>query len=508
MLPPHAPPTPHARPTPRSVSATLVRRPTPAGRRAALSLAFVMAALVALVGLPLVSDRYAAPLHEEVRAVAEPGRGLVTRIHLALALEHAALRDYVETGDTALRARYEAEARAEGEAYARLAPLAERLGPAVRASYAELRAREAAWHASVAGVLADGPAIRRQAALVEAERYEQTLVAAAHLDAAIDHAAQSRRRRILAADRAERWLAAALGAIAVAAGVVVARLGHRVHAFAAEAERRRAELERATESRARLMRGVSHDLKNPLGAIDGYAQLLEDGVMGPLVPAQRESVTRIRRSVRSLLGLVGDLLELAQAEEGQLSVRPRPTDVGAVIRDAAEEHRAAAAAAGHSLHVEIADGLPAIATDAARVRQVLGNLLSNAVKYTPAAGALLVRAELRPRPGAPPTRAWVAADVVDSGPGIPAGREEEIFGEFARLEPDAKPGAGLGLAIARRIARLLGGDITVGDAATGGAAFTLWLPAGALPPAPTAAPVHSDASMPDGAAPLARVAEA
>ena len=98
--------------------------------------------------------------------------------------------------------------------------------------------------------------------------------------------------------------------------------------------------------------------------------------------------------------------------------------------------------------------------------------------------------------------------MVDSGPGIPAGREEEIFGEFARLAPDAKPGAGLGLAVARRIARLLGGDITVGDGATAGAAFTLWLPADALPPAPTATPVHSVASMPGGAAPLARVAEA
>ena len=467
-----------------------------------------MAALVALVGLPLVSDRYAAPLHEEVRAVAEPGRGLVTRIHLALALEHAALRDYVETGDAALRARYEAEAQAEAEAYARLAPLAERLGPAVRARYAELRAREAAWHASAASVLADRPSARGQAVPVEAERYEQTLVAAARLDAAIDRAAQSRRRRISAADRAERWLGAALGAIAVAAAVVVARLGRRVHAFAAEAERQRAQLERATESRARLMRGVSHDLRNPLGAIDGYAQLLEDGVMGPLLPTQRESVTRIRRSVRSLLGLVGDILELAQAEEGQLSVRSRPTDVGAVIRDAAEEHRAAATAAGHSFHVEIADRLPTIGTDAARVRQVLGNLLSNAVKYTPAGGAILVRADARRGEGVPGTGVWVATDVVDSGPGIPAGHEEEIFGEFARLEPDAKPGAGLGLAIARRIARLLGGDITVGDGATGGAAFTLWLPADALPPAPTSGHAGSDTSVPDEAAPLARVVSA
>ncbi|HEV2130925.1 MAG TPA: GAF domain-containing protein, partial [Longimicrobiaceae bacterium] len=94
-----------------------------------------------------------------------------------------------------------------------------------------------------------------------------------------------------------------------------------------ESKRRREEIERVTESRARLIRGFSHDLKNPLGAADGHAALLEDGILGELEPRQLNSVGRIRASISSALGLINDLVELARAEAGQIEIQSGPTDV-------------------------------------------------------------------------------------------------------------------------------------------------------------------------------------
>jgi signal transduction histidine kinase len=234
------------------------------------------------------------------------------------------------------------------------------------------------------------------------------------------------------------------------------------------AEGRRRELAEVLESRARFTRGVSHDLKNPLGAIDGHAALLEEGIKGPLTPDQSSSVGRIRALVRAQLRLIEDIMELARAEAGQLRVEPRRVELGPLLHDVVEEHRAAAEAAGHQLRCSAPGGAVAYA-DPERLHQVLGNLLSNAVKYTPPGGAIAVGV----RQGAP----LVGVEVVDSGPGIPPDKLDAVFEEFTRLETYGKPGTGVGLSIARRIARLLGGDITVESRVGHGATFVLWLPA-------------------------------
>ncbi len=100
------------------------------------------------------------------------------------------------------------------------------------------------------------------------------------------------------------------------------------------------EIEQITESRARLVRGFSHDLKNPLGAADGHAALLDDGILGPLEPRQQQSVARIRASIRSALALIEDLLEHARAEAGQIHVENAPMDVREVAETIAGEYRA------------------------------------------------------------------------------------------------------------------------------------------------------------------------
>ncbi len=242
-----------------------------------------------------------------------------------------------------------------------------------------------------------------------------------------------------------------------------------------ESEQRRDQVERVMESRARLVRGFSHDVKNPLGAADGYLQLLEEEILGELTPRQKESVGRVRRALGSALSLIDDLVELARAEAGQLEVATQQLDPGAVAREIAAEYRAQAEAAGLALTQELPAQPLTVRSDGRRVRQVLGNLLSNAVKYTPDGGRIGVRVG---------TRAsdrlhrgdWVTIDVWDTGPGIPPERGQRIFEEFTRLEPARTPGAGLGLAISRRVARAIGGDLTYESQPGEGSTFTLWLP--------------------------------
>lgn len=234
-----------------------------------------------------------------------------------------------------------------------------------------------------------------------------------------------------------------------------------------------AERERVTESRTRLMRGFSHDLKNPLGAADGFAALLEDGVLGELTDKQRESVHRIRRSIQASLRLIQELLELARAEAGEIDVDCVQVNVSTIACEAADDVRAQATTKHLSLDLQVPDGLQAN-TDSARVRQVLSNLLSNAVKYTDQGGVTVAAKADR-------ERRRIAVIVTDTGPGIPLDKQETIFQEFTRLDPDAKPGAGIGLAISRRIARLLSGDITVTSEPGRGSTFTLWLPDASQP---------------------------
>lgn len=249
------------------------------------------------------------------------------------------------------------------------------------------------------------------------------------------------------------------------------------------------ELRRQIDSKSRLMRGISHDVKNPLGAVLGYAQLLDEGLYGELEPQQRQSIRRMRASVESALGLLEDVLELARSDEGSLPITPEPVDVAAALADAVEAQRAAAERAGHTLDLEVSPGLPAVPTDPARLQQVLGNLISNAIKYVPAGGRIRVSAErIAGRRFLDPGQ-WLAVCVTDDGPGIAPAEQERVFDEFTRLEPGKAAGTGLGLAISRRIARLLGGDLTLESEPGNGCTFTLRLPMpGQQEPGDAAAP--------------------
>jgi signal transduction histidine kinase len=140
-----------------------------------------------------------------------------------------------------------------------------------------------------------------------------------------------------------------------------------------------------------------------------------------------------------------------------------------------EEYLAAAGASGLALVTATHPDLPVIATSRVRVRQIVSNLLSNAIKYTPH-GSVTVRTahQCNGPQGAPGE--WLLVEVADTGPGIPAEKQEYIFEEFSRIGPRDKSGAGLGLAISRLLAQALGGQITVESTGGSGSTFRLWLP--------------------------------
>jgi signal transduction histidine kinase len=170
------------------------------------------------------------------------------------------------------------------------------------------------------------------------------------------------------------------------------------------------------------------------------------------------------------------LLDLARAEAGEIEIHSAPTDVRAVAEEAVEEYHAQAEAARLSLTIKIGNTPPVIESDASRIRQVLGNLISNAVKYTER-GTITVMVDVREEAKAPGPGRSVALDVADTGPGIAEEQHAVLFQEFRRLDTAGeKKGAGIGLAISRRIAQAFGGDITITSAVGRGSTFTLWLP--------------------------------
>lgn len=233
-----------------------------------------------------------------------------------------------------------------------------------------------------------------------------------------------------------------------------------------EAERRQAEVVEITRSRERFIRGLGHDLKNPLSAADGYLQLLERQA-GDLLPTRRQlQLERARRSLHRALDLLENLQEFARVQAGPIDIQVARVDVGAIVEQVVEEARAQAETKGLGLELRLPEGLPPIVSDERRIAQVLGNLLSNAVKYTEA-GRITVSARVQGE------RLGIA--VSDTGVGIARADQARIFEEFQRLST-REEGTGIGLAISQLFARALGGTIEVESALGRGATFTLWLP--------------------------------
>ncbi len=242
-----------------------------------------------------------------------------------------------------------------------------------------------------------------------------------------------------------------------------------------QSEQRRRKLEVVEQSRARLLRGFSHDIKNPLSNADGFLQLLELGLRGPLAPQQLDTLLRARTALNNGLRMLRDLLDFAVASVGRIALTISQASIPDVVNEVVENHRVAADHKQIMLSLQTGPS-PELRTDIDRVRQVLDNLISNAVKYTVTGGHITVTSAVVDGDADNQHGRWVRIDVADNGVGIPSEYHEKVFQEFTRLHPHVEAGAGIGLAISQALATALGGRITLASEVGNGSTFTLWLP--------------------------------
>jgi signal transduction histidine kinase len=241
--------------------------------------------------------------------------------------------------------------------------------------------------------------------------------------------------------------------------------------------------EAANRAKSEFLATMSHELRTPLNAIIGYIELLEVQLAGPLTDQQRSYLERIRSSSRHLLGIINDVLDLSRIDAGRLTVRQDVGRVRDVLEAALTLLRPEAAQRGLSLAVSCDESLT-YAGDEDRVRQILANLLSNAVKFTEPGGRIAVtcgasRAPQSQGEGISPAP-QVYVSIEDTGIGISDEQLAAIFDPFVQAETGrtrSRGGTGLGLTISRRLARLMGGEISAQSQPGRGSTFTLWLPA-------------------------------
>jgi signal transduction histidine kinase len=438
-------------------------------------------ALAALAAVPWAVNSKLTSIRTNMNATLFPARRLVQDYADALALEMAARKYGAARTTPELVSRYAAAAALERARDSELSVMAPRLGTHLAADIAQLHALAAQWHADVNDTTAD-------AAVTD------ILAVARRLDAALAARQAAGRVRIESLEGWNMLLTSILVPLLGAVLLAIFWTGRQLAALAQEAEESRLALAMASEQKATLLRGLTHDLKNALGAAGGFATLLGDEIAGPLTAKQRHAVQRIGHIIEQTMISVQDALLIARTEAGTVPLRYHTEDARALVGETAADFVAAAERAHLTLHFDCADDLPPVETDGALVSKIIGNLLSNAIKYTPAAGRIWVRCFVQPSRQGSTTGPWVAVEVRDTGAGIPAALQEKVFEEFFRAPTAATSarGEGIGLATSRSMARLLGGEITLESEEGHGATFTLWLPA----PAPETArpPQHADLS--------------
>lgn len=251
-------------------------------------------------------------------------------------------------------------------------------------------------------------------------------------------------------------------------------------ALAADVNLLAANLAGSEARRARLLSEVAHELRTPLATIEGHAEGLVDGVFTPA-----EAYAVITGETARLRRLVSDLSLLSRADEGRLEMRPIPSDLTAVAGDVARRLRPQFEGKGVGLVLAPAPPLP-VSADPDRITQVLTNLVGNALAYTPAGGHVAVTCERRDR--------WAEVAVEDTGRGLAPADLDRVFERFFRVRDPLHPtgGTGVGLSIARSIARAHGGDVAAASPGVGrGATFTLRVPL-----RPVSAPPHPGARSP------------
>ena len=265
----------------------------------------------------------------------------------------------------------------------------------------------------------------------------------------------------------DEWLLSALADHAAVA-LENARLSGEVRV---ELEDRLRSSEGATSAMDRALSTLAHDIRTPIGAIDGYCWNMEDGIYGPVTDQQRKALGRVRMSGRHLLSLLDNVMDMARLNAGAITVLTEPVRLAVVAGEAV--HMATPAAAARLQTLTLVGDDVTVTGDQARIRQVLVNLLGNAVKFTPEHGSITVRTRAGDHDGA----RWGEVHVDDTGPGIAEAERAAIFEPYYRSEGTAKaPGVGLGLAISHALVAQMGGALTVESAPGAGSSFRVRFP--------------------------------
>jgi signal transduction histidine kinase len=219
--------------------------------------------------------------------------------------------------------------------------------------------------------------------------------------------------------------------------------------------------------RTQWVAAVSHDLKNPIAAVQLSAGLMEKA--GPLNDVQRGILEKMQRGSERLRSLVTDVLDLARLEAGP-ALRLGAVNPVQVVAEAISDAETLAADKGLTLMTDLPPELPLVRGDAALLGRVMANLLSNAIKYTPSDGQVTVRAK--------PEDGKLQIDVVDTGRGIPPEAQPHIFDRFYRVlgDDEEAEGTGLGLSIVKSIVEKHGGEIWVDSEEDAGSTFSFTVP--------------------------------
>jgi signal transduction histidine kinase len=255
-----------------------------------------------------------------------------------------------------------------------------------------------------------------------------------------------------------------------------ARLLAELRARTAELEDKSRQLEVASQNKSQFLSSMSHELRTPLNAIIGLTEMMVANAARFGTDKALEPLRRVNAAGTHLLSLINEILDLSKIEAGKLELNPEPVNLARLIDEVIGTAGQLAEKNKNRLIVEAQENLGALTADSMRLKQILLNLLSNGCKFTKEG-----EVALRVRKVAD-GRDWVELAVVDSGIGMTAEQQAKLFQDFTQadsLTARRYGGTGLGLALSRKLARMMGGDVTVTSELGKGSVFTVRLPGGA-----------------------------